>query len=486
MFITNDNSITRNEKKEESVKPGYKNSEKFFIGCQAFSGVPIDEISNATGMSRAYIYQQKEKVEAYAASLDEPETAIKTITLTKTFIMRAIVILALYCRSPLEGIQSFFEYSLGINRSIGYISGVINDAARKAQVFDDNIRLDGVSQGANDEIFQGSTPVLTGIDAQSSYIYMLEQASDRKAETWEIYMEDRKDKGLDLKVSLNDGGVGLIAGIAKAFPNAAIQRDTFHALYEMGKEVSKAERKAYALIRSEYELFERLDGERPKEKTLNMLIDNAPKMEEAIRIYDTINTYYTWLTEILGFSGYSAIEATELATWTLNGIEKAAAGFPGLQKECEKTRKILPSLLSYIGRLETAMEERAQDLGIPCDAFHMMYRQLRFGANATEFQLIEYKLWGMLADKYGDARAEFSKLLNSIKKASSLVENLNGRIRDYMEIKRVVPENFFVLLKVYFNTRSYRRSRCPERIGKSPFELLTGEAQPDFLEALGY
>lgn len=105
---------------------------------------------------------------------------------------------------------------------------------------------------------------------------------------------------------------------------------------------------------------------------------------------------------------------------------------------------------------------------------------------SQQYQDMEYQLVTMLMKKYDGVRCEFQKLLKKTKKASSLVENLNGRIRDYMNIKRIVPTRFFVLLKVYFNTKRYKRSRCVERIGKSPLELLTGKPQPEFLEALGY
>lgn len=55
-----------------------------------------------------------------------------------------------------------------------------------------------------------------------------------------------------------------------------------------------------------------------------------------------------------------------------------------------------------------------------------------------------------------------------------------------MNLKRMVPEKYFILLKVYFNTRKYHRSRVTERQGKSPLELMTGKEYPEFLEILGY
>ena len=61
-------------------------------------------------------------------------------------------------------------------------------------------------------------PILTGIDPETGYAYLLEESKDRTAETWQIYMEDRKDHGLELETTINDGGTGLNVGIPKAFP----------------------------------------------------------------------------------------------------------------------------------------------------------------------------------------------------------------------------------------------------------------------------
>ena len=64
-------------------------------------------------------------------------------------------------------------------------------------------------------------------------------------------MEGCKSHGLTLDVTINDGGTGLNAGIPKAFPGIVTQADTFHALYALGKEVTKVERKAEANIKAE-------------------------------------------------------------------------------------------------------------------------------------------------------------------------------------------------------------------------------------------
>ena len=70
-------------------------------------------------------------------------------------------------------------------------------------------------------------------------------------------------------------------------------------------------------------------------------------------------------------------------------------------------------------------------------------------------------------------------------RASSLVENLNSRLRNDFFLRRQLGENYLVLLPYFLNHRRYLRSEHPDRVGKSPTELLTGEPHRHWLELLG-
>ena len=432
------------------------------------------------------MYEQKSKVAKQATGQENTVRDTPVLVLDKAAIERIILILTLECQSPNSGIQSFFEVICGINVSAGRISSVIKEAAQRAQAYDDTIDLSGISQMAIDEIFQCGKPILTGVDPVSTYNFLLEEAADRTADTWAIYLEDRKDKGLNPETSINDGGTGLMAGLPQVFPDIEIQADTFHALQGMGKEVQKLERAAYKLISGEAGLKEKLAGKRPRAKHNESLAGIQAKMDGAIKMYDSIYILFAWLQALLNFSGYSLADTRILAEWVLSEMELLAAGNPGYIKEVVKIRKILPGLLSFIGRLERGMRETAEKTGIPVDVFKHMYQQMAFSPDSPHGIESHCKLAMQLGEKYTEAQNEFNLLLDTTKKASSMVENLNGRIRVFIEVKRVIPTSFFVLLKVFFNTRKYRRSRYAARKGKSPLELLTNTSQPDFLEALGY
>ena len=87
--------------------------------------------------------------------------------------------------------------------------------------------------------------------------------------------------------------------------------------------------------------------------------------------------------------------------------------------------------------------------------------------------------------RYYGGCADVEELSAHVVRASSLVENLNSRLRNYFFLRRQLGEDSLVLLRYFLNHRRYLRSGHPERVGKSPTELLTGEPHRHWLELLG-
>jgi hypothetical protein len=73
-------------------------------------------------------------------------------------------------------------------------------------------------------------------------------------------------------------------------------------------------------------------------------------------------------------------------------------------------------------------------------------------------------------------------------RSSSLVENLNSRLRSYFTLRRHLGGSYLVLylLRFFLNYRRFIRSQRAERSGKSPRELMTGQNHPHWLTLLGH
>ncbi len=98
----------------------------------------------------------------------------------------------------------------------------------------------------------------------------------------------------------------------------------------------------------------------------------------------------------------------------------------------------------------------------------------------------EVALCETLRGRYHGVCADVQELSGRVVRASSLVENLNSRLRSYFFLRRQLGTDYLTLLQFFLNHRRYLRSHDPSRVGKSPAELLTGEPHAHWLELLGY
>jgi hypothetical protein len=83
-------------------------------------------------------------------------------------------------------------------------------------------------------------------------------------------------------------------------------------------------------------------------------------------------------------------------------------------------------------------------------------------------------------------REAVAGLLGQVVRASSVIENLNSRLRSYFFRRRHLGGEHLTLLPFFLNQRRFVRSEHGERAGKSPAELLRGRRHPHWLALLGY
>jgi hypothetical protein len=94
------------------------------------------------------------------------------LAVSKAWLRQIIVALALIGRSSYRGIVEFLRDLLGIAVSIGCVHDVLQAATRQARAINQGQDLSGIRVGLHDEIFQGATPILAGVDAASTYCYL--------------------------------------------------------------------------------------------------------------------------------------------------------------------------------------------------------------------------------------------------------------------------------------------------------------------------
>src|SRR3954463_5747560 len=196
----------------------------------------ISDLSVQHSVSRNFVYEQARKA---GAALDEvflsgaPEDDVLFhLTVSKTWLRQVIVALTLICRSSYRGVVEFLRDLLGVSISIGTVHHVLQSATRQAGVVNHDQDLSGIRVGLHDEIFQGAMPVPAGVDAASTYCYLLAAAEHRDADTWGVHLLDAAEQGLRPDYTIADAAQGLRAGQKAAWDDTPCHGDVFHIQHQ--------------------------------------------------------------------------------------------------------------------------------------------------------------------------------------------------------------------------------------------------------------
>ena len=184
---------------------------------------PVSDLAARHGVSRKFVYQQTYKAQA---ALDDAFTAttrddaaLFDLTVSRPWLRQVIVGLALICHSSYRGIVAFLRDLLGVTISVGTVHDVLQSATQQAGVINCQQDLSAIRVGLHDEIFHAGKPVLAGVDARSTYCYLLAAEPHRDADTWGVHLLDAARQGLSPEYTIADAGQGLRAG-TKGRPGA--------------------------------------------------------------------------------------------------------------------------------------------------------------------------------------------------------------------------------------------------------------------------
>ena len=134
------------------------------------------------------------------------------LPVTGAWLRHVIVGLTLTCRSSYRGVVEFLRDLLGLPVSIGIVHHVLHSATRQADIINHDQDLSGICVSLHDEIFQDVTPVLAGVDAQSTYSYLLAAEQHRDANIWGVHLLDAAQQALNNDYMIADARHGLRAG----------------------------------------------------------------------------------------------------------------------------------------------------------------------------------------------------------------------------------------------------------------------------------
>jgi hypothetical protein len=468
------------------------------LAVQVLAGAhPVSDLAREHEVSRKFLYEQAHTAQAALTQAFDPdpksEAVLFYLPVTKAWLRQLVLGLVLICHSSTRGVvellRDLFDYRISLGKVHNIVHSAVPDAGRITQQYN----LSPILIGLLDEIHQGSDPVLVGVDARTTFCFLLSLEQHRDADTWAIRLMELAERGFAPEATVADFGAGIRAGQQEALPEVPCRGDVFHALYNIGPLARYLENRAYEAIdaRTKLERMQATAQRRRgrKDQGLASRLSHTRKAEaKAIALADEVALLAHWLQyDILSVAGPEYAIRRDLLDFVVAELSAREAACP---HRIRPVRTMLENqgdnLLAFAMQLDRDLTNLARDWQISV-------------ATAREVLQVQYlptwdsKRWPRVAalretlrGRYHGVCAAVRELSDRVVRASSLVENLNSRLRSYFFLRRQLGNDYLTLLQFFLNHRRYLRSDDPSRVGKSPAELLTGEPHAHWLELLGY
>jgi hypothetical protein len=467
------------------------------IALAALSGQPISTLAADHHVSRKFVYQQRDRAHsgldrAFAPALHDHDVLF-SLPVRKPWLRQLVLGLVLICHSPLRGVcellADVFDYPL----SLGTVHHIVHQAVASARTINSRQDLSGVRIGAHDEIFQAGKPVLVGVDTSSTYCYLLSQEDHRDADTWGVRLLELADRGFRPQGTVADAAKGLRAGQEQALPGVPCQGDIFHALYALGPLVRSLENRAYEAMATVEKLsrqqqrYQRRQGRKDLQVSQRLRYAQ-PTEAAATALADDVATLADWLqTDILAVAGADYASRLHLLNFVVAELAQREQQCPA---RIGPVRSLLANqgkdLLAFAHQLDKDLQALAGEWQVSETTVRELLHTQHSSVKDPRRWQREAWLRQQLRGRYYAVSEAVAELSAQVVRASSLVENLNSRLRSYFFLRRHLGPEYLELLQFYLNHRRYQRSEQGYRVGKSPAELLQGESHAHWLELLGY
>ena len=391
--------------------------------------------------------------------------------------------------SSLEGIQGSLLDLEGIKVSTSWIGNVLNETGSRLPSFSplpSNL-VDGEKSGhpvlvALDEIFELGSPILAVVDPQSLWTYTLILKDQCDSIAWEEVRQNIWPvEGIEDLWGFSDGAKAIRHTVEQgcdgqwaldpwhAFkPLRQIQRSLCKELKTLEEKIAKMEK--------ELERSQTIEQSEQNQNDLWNLLLTQEKKQAVLEQWEIL---LRWAREALWWidtrqgTFRSRLQAEEGIQIVMAFMGKLELG--GMLKKVDAFAGNLDNLLHYF-ELIPPIEERLKQL-IPDDnersaileAYHAYHFSFQVQGNRLRQLKQDYQFWQTaLQSQWGEEVwknrwQQVLLLLSGVTRASSYVENVNSRLRRFLDSARgQVNQNRLNLIRFFLNHKLYHRGKRQE------------------------
>jgi hypothetical protein len=471
------------------------------IAVQALRGmIPISHMAENYSVSRKFIYEQQEKaLEAVSQAFEEKtgdNSILFQLPITKQWIHQFVLAQILIGRCSYDGVIEIFRDLFDYSISKGTVHNIAYTNLEKCSEINRQQDLSQIKAPALDEIYQAGDPVLVGCDTFSTYCFLLSLEDTCDANTWGVrLLELSETQNLKPNHTIADGGPAARRGQKDAWPDVPCHGDVFHALHPLNKLVCYLDNRLTEALKVVEELKHKIRHPRGKwkqEEFYQTLLQNLAKaeidLEKAFSLAEDVATIYSWLkNDILSLIGPSYHDRRDLFQFV---IDQLALREDACRHRIEPVRKYLENhkenLLEFVPLMQRDFERIAEEFETHVENVLSVCRLRGMSLSSNDRWEQHNALRSLLGRNFYPIENAVVKVLDNTVRASSMVENLNSRLRNHFTLRKQLGNDYLELLRFFLNHRRFNASEKESRIGKSPVELLTETTHQHWLEQLGY
>jgi len=319
--------------------------------------------------------------------------------------------------------------------------------------------------------------VLVGADVDSTYCYLLSLEEHRDGDTWGIRLLELQQQGFHPQATIADAGSGLRAGQALAMSEIPCRGDVFHALQLLQPLVTFLENRAYEAIATRSHLEQKMAKRRRRGQRTQGIALQASRARQAeakaIALAADVALLVDWLRrDILSLAGPDYDTRCALYDFVVAELRCREALCPHrIGPVVRALAHQRHDLLAFAAQLDQDLAALAAEHQLPPATLREVFNNQTLDLQHPARWPHEAALREQLGSRFFPVSLAVAELAEHTVRASSVIENLNSRLRNYFFLRRHLGADYLALLQFFLNHRRFLRSQRPERVGKSPAEL---------------
>lgn len=469
----------------------------------------VTELARTHDLRRQSVYDLRQRARAALEEAFAPGTeAPPSLYVAEDDVRRGIVALRAVMPASIRDIVEVLPVLFDVRYSYGSVWNVLHEAEQRAAAFHRTVDLSGIDAVALDEVFSQGQPVLSGIDLDTGYLLLLAPQEGRSGEQWASVLDPlREDQQLWPSRVVKDAGTGLSSGVKRVWPGIEERDDLFHAVYQMGQQRVRLERRAYRDIATVEDLRHRRTAAQSRPRAPRRSLGQQSRaakarMEASIERHDRFEALARQATELLELaprgSGELRTKAEVVSGLTRVAAQMKALGGPQIREVATYLSNRAEGLGLYLDDLAARLSALHEAVG-GAPVVHAVVRAYQASllhsrggpawdrtARRVELRVATQQLVGLThgePHRLLTALGQVLPVLASRHRASSAIENLHSVLRPYLVVQKHASAGFLDLFRFYWNHRMRRGGRFA---GTSAHAMLTGETDADWLTRLGF